>query len=246
MSNAYDVDFVHLDVEQKIEFVNGFSKIAKSSFSKEPLKQSWIAQVLFFSRCWNSYQYMQNPNQIPKVIPRALEMMWDYLEEKISREELTLFQTGFSSSLLYLNTGDDSELCESNENRMFFETYFKEFQLFYLLFADSLCYGMEQMVQYTVTWYPIENLLYADIGDSLIEFLERVYTNPTGGYTAAELKQREQEVYSSGTFCSVVSLLQQDMKTSLKECSLSKLREDYKNEYLFPIEACKQISKVKI
>lgn len=49
-------------------------------------------------------------------------------------------------------------------------------------------------------WDWVMNIVYADIGDMMIDFFETVC--------------RDGEIYSTPTFCRVVALLQQDMRAA--------------------------------
>lgn len=88
-------------------------------------------------------------------------------------------------------------------------------------------------------WYPVENLLYGDIGDLKIEYFEDI--SRTQLNTPSQNEASTMEIYRSKTFCLVVDLIQQDMREALHGCSIDVLRKKYKEEYLFDPEVCKTI-----
>lgn len=239
MKNVYEINYRKLCIEDKISFVGSFSKIAENSFEEESLEITWLAQLLIFSRSWNSYQYMDEPNMIPKVIPLAINLLWDYLDGKITIDELERFQEGFFAGILLLNTGDDSKINETEDVSQFFEKYFNGFNDFYIVFAESIAVLLKQVVRNEMSWYPVENLLYGDIGDDKIEFFEDIPENKAS--TVEQNKVCDSYTYRSKTFCSVIDFIQNDMREALQAQAISELREKYKEKFLFDIELCKKI-----
>lgn len=241
MEKVYDIDYASLDNKSKIEFVHHFSNLAKKSFNELPLRTSWLVQLLFLTRCWNSYSLMDVHNSTPKVLYTAIDLLWKFMDEQADMEELISFQKGFSASLLNVMTGDTCEIEETEQNGQFYKQYFYQWNDFYNIFSDTLCSLFEQVVNKTVNWGAIENMIYADIGDDKIEYFEEVYNNAAGVNSFAE---RECKTYKSLTFCRVIALCQRDMKEALADNLLVDLYERYKKEYIFSPEQCKKYSEL--
>ena len=112
----------------------------------------------------------------------------------------------------------------------------------YNVFLSDLCTVLEEAVSQEITWDAVEGVVDGDIGDTMIDFFETIYKKDSNGYYPTELNQREKETYDTSTFSRVIALLQQDMRTALKGIPLSKLRAQYRNEYLFSPEESAKIS----
>ena len=108
----------------------------------------------------------------------------------------------------------------------------------YNVFLSDLGTVLEEAVSEHITWDAVEGVIYGDIGDTMIVFLEPVRRDAAD----FNLKRWEKEVYSTPTFARVIALLQQDMRTALEGRPLAELREQYQNEYLFSPEESAKIS----
>lgn len=166
-------------------------------------------------------------------------MLWDFQEGKCREKEFARFQKSVCDSALEILTGDDGELNEDPESDAFSRKYFTPWEaMSYNVFLSNLCTVLEEAVSGDFTWDAVEEVIYGDIGDTIIVFFETVYRSPDG----CDIKRREKETYSTPTFAQVITLLQQDMRTALTGAPLSELRAQYRNEYLFSPEESAKIS----
>ena len=246
MKPIYEVDYPSLVVEYKKKFVYELSDLAETSFAGQPFEVQLLAQTLIFTRWWNSYQHMAPEEPAPEILGIAIDILWDFLEGNCGIEEFSRFQKSFSASALEIMTGDDSELNEDPESEKFYERHFDRWESHsYDVFLSNLAGLMEGAATkdvHSLYWQSVEEVIYGDIGDTMIDFFESVYSNPTGGYRPSELDRRDGEVYSTPTFCRVIALLQQDMRAALEGTPLAELRARYQNEYLFSPEESAKIS----
>jgi len=242
----YDIDFPALSAEEKIKFVDNLADQAWISFAGQPFEVQLLAQTLIFTRWWNSYKHMAPEEPTPEILGNALELLWDFLEGKCKGEEFARFQKSFSASALEIMTGDDSELNEDSESEAFYQEHFDQWesQSYNVFFSElaGLIEGAAAKDIYSLYWQSVQEVVYGDIGDTMIDFFETVYKNPTGGYRPSELDRRDREIYSTPTFCRVIALLQRDMRAALEGTPLSELRARYQNEYLFSPEESAKIS----
>lgn len=242
MQKIYDQNFAAFDDEQKAAFVYSFSKLAEESFAEQPFSIEIQAQLLIFTRWWNSYRLMSPKDPTPEILEIAMDDLWDYQSGKIEPIEFARFTKNLSAAALDIMTGDDSELQSDPFCLEFYQIHFPSWPLFYNEFLTNLTTLFEEIVNHIITWEPIEAMLYGDIGDTMIEVFESVYTNPTGGYKPAELDRRDREIYRTETFCRVIALLQKDMRTALEKIPIEILRTRYQDQYLFTPEDCAKIT----
>lgn len=243
MNLIYEVDFLALSVEEKKRFIYDLDKQAKTDFAEVPFEVQILAQTLIFTRLWNSYKHMVPKEPTPEILEIALELLWDFQEGTCGAEKFARFQKSFSASALEIMTGDDSELNEDPESDAFSRKYFTPWtSKSYNVFLSDLCGVIENAARRETSWYWVMNIVYGDIGDTMIDFFEPVYRKESGGYRPSELDRRDGEIYSTPTFCRVVALLQQDMCAALEGTPLPELRVRYRNEYLFSPEESAKIS----
>lgn len=243
MKPIYEIDFSALSAEEKVSFMDDLGDSMEASFQEEPFPVQLLAQTLIFTRWWNSYKHMAPNEPTPEILGTAIELLWDFQEGKCPIDILARFQKSFSDSALEILTGDDSELNEDPESNAFYRKHFHRWVArSYDVFLSNLCTVLEGVVSQDITWDTVEDIIYADIGDTMIDFFETVYKKVSGGYYASELDQREKEAYNTPTFARVISLLQQDMRTALEGAPVHELRMRYQNEYLFSPEESAKIS----
>ncbi len=243
MKPIYEIDFSALGAEEKMEFMNELRDSMKESFRGQPFFVELLAETLIFTRWWNSYKYMAPAEPTPKILETAIELLWDFLEEKCPPEVFARFQKSFSDSALEILTGDDGELNEDPESDAFYRKYFGEWEaISYNVFLSDLCTVLEEAVSGEITWDAVEGVVYGDIGDTMIDFFEPVFKKDSGGYYASELERREMEAYNTPTFARVIALLQKDMRVAFEGRDLSQLRAQYQEEYLFSPEESAKIS----
>lgn len=243
MTPIYEVDFPALSVEEKKKFVYNLDSQTEADFAAYPFEINLLAQALIFTRWWNSYKHMAPKEPTPEILETALELLWDFQEGQCGPKSFARFQKSFTDSALEILTGDDSGLNEDSESDAFSQKYFTPWNASsYNVFLSNLSIVIEEAVNRETTWYPVMDLLYGDIGDTMIEFFETVYQAPNNIYHPSDCDRRDGEVYSTPTFCRVIALLQQDMRAALEGTPLPELRARYRNEYLFSPEVSAKIS----
>ena len=243
MKLFYEINFSALSSEEKVKFVYGLRNNAAESFADKPASVQLLAHTLIFTRWWNSYKHMAPKEPTPEILGIAIELLWDFQEGKCKEKEFARFQKSVCDSALEILTGDDSELNEDPESDAFSRKYFTPWEaISYNVFLSNLCTVLEEAVSRDFTWDAVEGVIYGDIGDTMIAFFETVYRSPDGRSRSCDIERREKDTYSTPTFAQVIALLQQDMRTALEDASLSELRAQYRNEYLFSPEESAKIS----
>ena len=243
MKPMYEIDFSALSAEEKVKFMRNLRDSMKTSFQEMPFSTQLLAQTLIFTRWWNSYKHMAPNDATPEILGTAIELLWDFQEQKCDSKTLARFQKSFCDSALEILTGDDGELNEDSESETFYQKHFHYWDaMSYNVFLSDLCTVLEEAVSQEITWDAVEGVIDGDIGDTMIDFFETIYKKDSNGYNLSEFDRRRKETYDTSTFARVIALLQQDMRTALKGIPLSNLRAQYRNEYLFSPEESVKIS----
>ena len=243
MKPIYEIDFSVLNENEKVEFMYDLYDSMEAGFQEIQFPIQLLAQTLIFTRWWNSYKYMAPNEPTPQILETAIELLWDFQEEKCDPKTFARFQKSLSDSALEILTGDDSELNADSESEAFYQRHFQQWDaMSYEVFLSNLCTVLEEAVSQEITWDAVEGVVDGDIGDTMIDFFETVYKNDSNGYYPSELDQREKEIYNTPTFARVIALLQQDMRTALKRIPLPELRAQYQSEYQFSPEESAKIS----
>jgi len=243
MKPIYEIDFSVLNENEKVEFMYDLYDSMEAGFQEIQFPIQLLAQTLIFTRWWNSYKYMAPNEPTPQILETAIELLWDFQEEKCDPKTFARFQKSLSDSALEILTRDDSELNADSESEAFYQRHFQQWDaMSYEVFLSNLCTVLEEAVSQEITWDAVEGVVDGDIGDTMIDFFETVYKNDSNGYYPSELDQREKEIYNTPTFARVIALLQQDMRTALKGIPLPELRAQYQSEYLFSPEESAKIS----
>ncbi len=243
MKPLYEIDFSALNAEEKFKFMRDLRDSMKASFQEVSFPVQLLTHTLIFTRWWNSYKHMAPKEPTPEILETVIELLWDFQEEKCDSETLARFQKSFCDSALEILTGDDGELNEDSESRTFYQKHFHHWDaMSYVVFLSALCTVLGEAVSQKITWDAVEEVVYGDIGDTMIDFFETVYKKDSNGYYPSELDRRQKETYDTPTFARVIALLQQDMRTALKGIPLPELRAQYRNEYLFSPEESAKIS----
>lgn len=182
MKPVYEIDFSALSAEEKVSFMNDLGDSMEAGFQEEPFPVQLLAQTLIFTRWWNSYKHMAPNEPTPEILGTAIELLWDFQEGKCSIDVFARFQKSFSDSALEILTGDDGELNEDPESNTFYQKHFHHWEVrSYDVFLSDLCTVLEEAVSQDITWDAVENTIYADIGDTMIDFFETVYKKDSGG-----------------------------------------------------------------
>ena len=247
MKPIYKEDFADLSPEKKLRFVYDLNKNAQASFQGKPHETQLLAQTLIFTRWWNSYQHMAPQEPTPEILGQAIELLWDYLEGKCPREALCRFQKSFDDSCVWMLTGDDSGLNEDPASNVFYQAHFAQWDSHsYDVFFSALDSVLIEAVSKTKDgfwgWEALEEVVYGDIGDTMMDFFDPICPARDGSYPTDSLEHRNLEAYSSPMFIRTITLLQQDMRTALDGTPIPILRERYRDEYLFSPEESTRIS----
>ena len=232
----YRIDFSKLSNQEKRLVVLNFSSLLENSFSNSSFAAKMQAQLLVFTRWWNSYRLMEPDKPTPRILKVVIDILWDYHEGNLRSRELTHFQKYLSSIVSDIMTGDDNEMKKDPACKQFSRIYFSDWSLFYNVFLTDLSVLLEELVSRKVTWEPIGDMLIRDIADTKIDFFEEFDSVNSVGNKSAQLDQRVENIYQSKTFCHVIELIQQDISTSLEEIPIRELRSLYQKEYLFSPE----------
>jgi hypothetical protein len=244
----YAIDFSALSPEEKVKLMSRPQDDMEASFEDEPLEFQRLAMALIFTRWWNSYKHMAPGEPAPEIIGTAIELLWDFLEGKCGDREFDRFQRSFYNSAEKVVFRDDRGLKRDEESEAFYQAHFsqwksKSYNNFCVWFA-SILKDIVNKGGYNLSWLPVEYILFNDIED-MVDFFEEVYQDDqddSGGDLLAGFLRRKREIYNTPTFCRVIALLQQDMRTALLDASLSELRAKYREEHLFSPEESAKIS----
>ena len=244
----YAIDFSALSPEEKVELMSRPQDDMEASFEDEPLEFQRLAMALIFTRWWNSYKHMAPEEPTPEIIGTAIELLWDFLEGKCGDREFERFQKSFYDSADKVVFRDDRGLKDAQESEAFYQAHFsqwksKSYNNFCVWFA-SLLKDIVNKGGYNLSWLPVEYILFNDIED-MVDFFEEVYQDDqddSGGDLLAGFLRRKREIYNTPTFCRVIALLQQDMRTALSDAPLAELRAKYREEHLFSPEESAKIS----
>lgn len=245
----YAVDYSSMSPEERCELMTRPQDDMEACFEDEPREVQRLALTLIFTRWWNSYKHMAPEEPTPEIIGTAIELLWDFLEGKCGDREFTRFQKSFDDSAYKVVFRDDRGLKEDPESEAFYQAHCsqwesKSYNDFFIWLAALLGNIAEKDGYFY--WLPVEYLLFNDIAEGMIDFFETVYqddqVNPNDPLSG--LIRREHEIYNTPTFCRVIALLQQDMRTALSDTPLAELRARYREEYLFSPEESAKISHI--
>ncbi len=225
MEKLYNIDFVALSRTEKAKLIHNFAEIAEESFSEYPFEVAVNAQLLIFTRWWNSYRLMLSENPTPQIFECIFQHLWDYQEGKMERSEFVQFSKCLDASVLEIAIGDSEKLYEDKAYYDFLEKNFEDWEPLYDEFIIDLTYVCYGISEHEMLWTNVESILYGDIADIRIPLLEGM-----------EETYRMEEIYSTDRFCQVIALLQKDMKTAVEGRPIAELRAIYQNEYLFSPE----------
>ena len=91
MKKIYDIDFAALSGEEKSKFILDFQEMARESFADCSFEVTINAQLLIFTRWWNSYRLMDPENPTPEILDTIMEKLWDYQQGKIEQSDFVHF-----------------------------------------------------------------------------------------------------------------------------------------------------------
>jgi len=240
MEKIYEIDFAALSSAEKSKFILDFRDMAQESFATDPFEVAINAQLLIFTRWWNSYRLMVPENPTPQILDMILEKLWDYQEGKLEKSEFVHFTNCLDAVTLEIATGDTEKLDEDEAYYDFKAEYFGDWDDCYNSFLIDISYLCYEISEHELDWTSIEDMLDCDIADLKIPLLEEM--EEESGGTAAVVEQQMQKIYSTPRFCQVIALLQKDMQTVLEGKTITELRKIYQNEYLFSPEDCAKVT----
>lgn len=195
MKPIYEIDFSVLNENEKVEFMYDLYDSMEAGFQEIQFPIQLLAQTLIFTRWWNSYKYMAPNEPTPQILETAIELLWDFQEEKCDPKTFARFQKSLSDSALEILTGDDSELNADSESEAFYQRHFQQWDaMSYEVFLSNLCTVLEEAVSQEITWDAVEGVVDGDIGDTMIDFFETVYKNDSNGYYPSEEDHAERYI----------------------------------------------------
>ncbi|WP_027622901.1 hypothetical protein [Clostridium lundense] len=249
--NLFTTNYETLKENEKKRMYYNFSQNAQKSFSRYSDKTQILAQLLFINRAFNSYNeaMLKVGKNMPLLIHDALNMLWDYLEEKCDSRDFQAFCNGIDAVTLFLNTGEE---IETQENLNFWEKYSDEWEWDIsnsIILLNSFGALFFQIYEQSIDWYSIgEDCLLGEINEIVGDYFENLYTNPTDGYKYHELELRITQICESATFTKIIACIIKDMKEAInyegkgiKE--IARLREEYKKQFLFSSIECEKLAE---
>ncbi len=243
MAKIYEIDFAALSSEEKSKFILNLKDLAEECFAASPFEVTINAQLLMFTRWWNSYRLMAPEIPTPEILDIIMEKLWDYQEGKIEPSEFMRFADCLDAVVIEIATGHTEKLEEDEAYYDFKAQYFwnwADAELCYDSFLINVSYLFLEIKEHMIDWNGVQEIVDCDIADLKVPFLEEM--DEALDCTANVLEQWFQEVYNTPRFCEVISLMQKDIQTALTGKPMAELRKQYQNEYLFSPEDCAKIT----
>lgn len=248
--NIFMVNYADLESNEKKQMCYDFSINTQESCKEFSNNIQVLAQLTFINRVFNSYNkaLVQAGKKMSMLISDGINLLWDYLENKCSKESFEKFSNGINAISLYINTGDKSEF---EDNYEFVYKYLDEWNgnIDLIMLLNTVASLFFQISQENIDFYSIsEDCILGELQEVVAECFEDVYTNLTGGYKYDELELRMTQICESDTFVKIMSLLLQDMKEAVKYEGkdieeIKKLRKKYEKELLFPSVETEELAK---
>ena len=123
MEKLYNIDFAALSRTEKAKLIHNFAEIAEESFSEYPFEVAVNAQLLIFTRWWNSYRLTIEEHYALQIFERIIQNLWDYQEGKLERSEFVHFTKCLEASVRELVTGDTEKLDEDKAYYAFMKIF---------------------------------------------------------------------------------------------------------------------------
>lgn len=236
----YEIDFAALNPEGKSKFILDLGFLASYCFMDCPFETAINAQLLIFTRWWNSYRLMIPENPTPQIMDIIMEKLWDYQEGKLEPSEFTYFAKCLEAVVFEIATGSTEKMDEDEAYYDFKAKYFEDWDDCYDSFLIDFSYICYEIREHELAWSNVEDIIDGDIADLKIPLLEGMEED--SNCTAFAQKKWTQQIYSTPRFCQVIALLQKDIKTALEGKPMEELRKVYQNEYLFSPEDCAKVT----
>jgi len=237
--DIFKINYADLESSEKKQMFYDFSINTQESCMEFSDNIQVLAQLTFINRVYNSYKeaIVQAGKKMPILISDGINLLWDYLENKSSKEAFEKFSNGINVISLYINTGDDSEFEDNNE---FVYKYLDEWKgnTDLIILLNTVAALFMQISEGGIDFYSIsEDCILGELNELVGECFEEICTNPTGAYKYDELELHITEACESRIFTKVMTLLIEDIKEAVKykETDLegiNKLREKYSSEFL--------------
>ena len=244
MAKLYEIDFAALSGAEKSKFILDLKDLAEECFAAYPFEVTINAQLLIFTRWWNSYRLLVPEIPAPEILETIMEMLWDYQEGKIEPSEFMRFADCLDAVVIEIATGDTEKLDKDEAYYDFKAQYFwnwAEGEPYYNIFLIDASSLFEEIREHIIDWNCVQSIVDCDLADLKVPFLEEMDEAPD--CTANVLEKWSQEVYNTPTFCEVISLLQRDIQNALSGMPMAELRKQYQSEYVFSPEDCAKITE---
>ena len=75
MAKIYEIDFAALSSEEKSKFILNLKDLAEECFAASPFEVTINAQLLMFTRWWNSYRLMAPEIPTPEILDIIMEKL---------------------------------------------------------------------------------------------------------------------------------------------------------------------------
>lgn len=245
--NIFTINYDTLEKSEKKQMYYNFSENAQKSFSEHSDSTQILAQLLFINRVFNSYNeaMVKAGKKMSILMNDALNMLWDYLENKCDSSEFEVFYNGIDAITLFLNTGQE---IEAEENLNFWKKYSHEWNdaTNSIILLNAFGALFFQIFEKSIDWYSIgEDCLLGEINEIVGSYFEDIYSSQTNGYKYDELIS---QICESSTFVNIMSYMIDDMKeaTSSEEKGINeinRLRTKYKNQFLFSSIECEKLAE---
>ena len=237
MEKIYEINYPSLTSAEKKDFMYRMEELAQEAFAPYSFDVQINAEILIFTRWWNSYRIMAPEEPTPEILDIAMQKLWDFREGKLSEEAITQFGNRLYAASIEIMTGDSSLLEEEDACKEFYAKYFWNWMTFYNSCLDYITTIFCEIIEREVTWQGITGMLDGEIIDLKIGFFEDCVAD-----SSVWSEERELAISNTKTCCEVVALLQKDMRAAVAQKPMSQLRPLYKNEFLFPPEECVKIT----
>lgn len=134
MAKIYEIDFAALSSEEKSKFILNLKDLAEECFAASPFEVTINAQLLMFTRWWNSYRLMAPEIPTPEILDIIMEKLWDYQEGKIEPSEFMRFADCLDAVVIEIATGHTEKL---EENEAYYDFLRKQYQNEYLFSPED-------------------------------------------------------------------------------------------------------------
>lgn len=235
--------FSKSDIAEKKKIYYDFQNNVEMYFKGQPEKSNVLAQLLFVTRTFNTYYRatLTSDEQLLDLTCDGLELLWDYIEGRCDAEEFEHFSKGIEALVLYVNTGDQSEIEKNNE---FGEKYkvAKQYKVKTHLLLDgiaSLIGSLSEKESNEMTWYTIADAVLPELEDIVQEVFGDNGSIESYDYSEACVLPIFENIIDD-----LVEDIEKALSTNVNEIeAIRALRKEYKNKVLFNDQQRSKIEK---